>query len=200
MKMMWLPKWVMVVFVVCVGNANAAVINVGTWNIPADTLLFSIPIQITGEIDEIVTDMVLRVQTADGGTEFGGSEDGPAIVGVDYTNTIWNATDFDAFFSPNLGIGDFRQLVESNVSIDFSTGTPVPANGVLARVTVDVSGLPAGRSYGLFLTGTLAGDTTFLGLNSSQIVNGSIEIIPEPSSGLLLLLTLGLGICRQRPY
>jgi len=179
-------------------NLQAAVIDVGTHDIGANTNSFVIPIMVTTNTAETVTDMVLRAQVEDGGTEFGGSEDGPAIVGIDYTGTVWEATNFNASFSPGLAVGDFRQLVQSDVSIDFATGVPVAANGVLVNVVVDVTGLPVGRSYALNLTGTLAGDSTFLGLPSPQINNGTITIvpIPEPSSAWLLLLTVGLALSR----
>ena len=182
------------------GSVQAAVIEVGTWDVPAGNSAFSIPVQIVGDANETVTDMSLRVQIADGGPQppLGGTIPGPAIVGVDFADTIWSQTDVDARPSPGLGVGHFRQLVQYDVNIAFNTGQPVPANGVLVRLTVDVTGFEVGESFPILLRGTRAGNTTFLGLNGADVRNGEINIvIPEPTTFALFVLVALLG-CTTR--
>ncbi len=176
-------------------SAQAAVIDVGVHRAPGLDTTFDIPILITGA--EAVTDMVATIQIADGGSDVGGTTDGPEIVGVSLTDpaSIWTMAPggYTLFFGAPPGT--VRQVVDPSVSLNVP-GQNVFADGILLTITVDVTGFAAGDEFDLLLTGTVGLDTALK--NGSSVVpltvnNGTI-IVPEPatmmllSSGLLLLL------------
>lgn len=75
----------------------------------------------------------------------------------------------------------------------FLADNAVAANGVLATLTLDTTGLSSGI-YELRLMQTTNGDSDF-GITSAMITNGSVEVaVPEPSCiGVLALAGLALG-------
>ena len=183
-----------------VTTASAATIDVGNHSIPEGTTAFSIPIGITG--GEALTDMVGRVQVADGGSEVGGIIDGPEITGLTLVGSIWAGVAVDADISWNAAIGTYPQLVLADLSLD--AGDTATATGVLFTITVDVSGFSNGDEFDLKLSGTVDGDVEMLGDDGGDeitvtptINNGKITITPEPAT-LSLLALGGLALIRRR--
>ena len=119
--------------------------------------------------------------------------DGPVLTGLDIlTDTIFAANNTGAS-NAEQGLGIDLPMFETRSTTTLS-GT-VGADGLLATMTVDTSGLQSG-TWTLLLSDTLNGPTDFAGL-PAIITDGSIRIVPEPAT-LLMLLTLGLLACRRR--
>jgi hypothetical protein len=177
-------------------SVEAAQLTTGTWLVPEGASNFIIPLTISTGTGETLTDMSLLVQVADGGPSLG-SIAGPTITGIDFTGSVWDATDYSVSPSPGLAVGDFNQLIGYDVSIAFGTGSPVPANGILASINIDATGYTAGQSFELKLVNTVGGDSSFLGAGSVNITNGIIQIIPEPSTATLFFFTFAL-VARHR--
>ncbi|MBN1764416.1 MAG: PEP-CTERM sorting domain-containing protein [Sedimentisphaerales bacterium] len=182
--------------------SNAANIDVGDWQIDViNNPVVDIPLLITG--GEGLTDMVLRVQVADGGPEVGGSINGPALTAASFIDSIWEDAS-GGYVLPSTGIdpGDFPQIFEVNLSL-IQLGDSVPADGILATITVDASefGLTdIGSTFDLMLGGTLAGDTDFMPQSVDILIyNGSITLVPEPATlSLLALGSLALRTKRRK--
>ena len=106
------------------------------------------------------------------------------------------------FFGNNVGMTDLDGPGDPDPAPQWegrttttSTGT-VLANGLLATMTFDTTGLSAG-TWDLLLSGTLNGTTDFAG-TPAGITNGTVFIgigIPEPSA-IVIWLVLGMaGAC-----
>ena len=176
-----------------ISTTNAAMIDVGDWDVSEGEAAFEIPISITG--GESFKDMALRLQIGDGGAVLGGT-DGPAIVDIHFQGSIWeNVPGGIAEFGPGgLSLGDHPQAVVHNVSLNFSQ-EQVIADGVLATLVIDVRGFQVGQSFALEVNPSFAGfDSTELGTRGSslglQIINGTINIVPEPATAVLLVVGL----------
>ncbi|MBN1765000.1 MAG: right-handed parallel beta-helix repeat-containing protein [Sedimentisphaerales bacterium] len=171
--------YIQIVLLIAAGTVNAATINVGNWDIDIlNNPIVEIPVIITGGED--LTDMVLRVQIADGGPEAGGIINGPHITAISYNGSIWETAPegYHNFFSCGIPPGNVPQLIEDNISI-FLMGEAVPANGIVATISVDASEFgpaDAGSVFDLKLTDTLTGSTDF-GSTSVSIINGTITLV-----------------------
>lgn len=132
-----------------------------------------------------------RAQVGDGGPPLGGVDVAPSMTGsIIAAGTI---------FAPNnTGMADlsipplYVELVTTT-----SAGT-VAASGVVAKLTFDTTGF-AGGSWVLSLN-TLGGPTDF-GLLAADLQDGSITIVPEPSSvvlGLFAVAGFGAVVIRKR--
>lgn len=136
-----------------------------------------------------VSGLDLKVQVADGGPAAGGIVVGPRITAVH----LVNGTIFEGNATAQQTDLPFPQL--ATASVHTLSGT-VPADGVLAYVTIDSTGFTTG-SWPVLLAGTAAGDTDLAG-TPAQITNGSLS--PTPGSGILSFLGLGgLLLLRRRP-
>jgi hypothetical protein len=194
MKRIWLG--LLCVCVVCVGRLDAAMIIAGDWRVSPDITMFEIPIMITG--GDSVTDMIFRVQVADGGADVGGSIDGPEITGIHFNGSIWgNAPGGFTNFSG----GTAKQLLRHNVSVGASDQDPsVQAAGILATVIINPFGFQIGQTFTLNVSGTFNGDTQLKNQEQDVAVtfdNGTIEIVPEPAS-LTVLGVAGLFLLMPR--
>jgi hypothetical protein len=146
-----------------------------------------------------VTGVQFNLQVADGGPEgaqYGGPGliDGPEIENVDiFTGTIFATNNVG-----ELGGGSIApQLWESWTS---TTSGTVPAQGLLATVTIDTTGFFAG-TWDLWMAPTLQGDSTLLDSGIEVVIeNGSINVIPEPSAVAVwsLLGIAGLFLVARR--
>ena len=166
-------------------------IEVGSHDLLPNTPGQTIEVFVTG--GQAVETVNLNAQIADGF-----NTDGPIIQSVDLvTATI--------FAPPNNDGGQFDslnlpQIVGSTVVTPLST--TVDADGLLATITVDTTGV-FGGTYDLSLTGTRNGDTNF-GFDSGDnliepvVTNGQISIVPEPASALILAAGGGLLLARRR--
>lgn len=137
---------------------------------------------------QLVQGLNFNIQIADGGPVAAGSIIGPGISGVDIlTGTI--------FAGNNTGNPPGNGILVSQVAF-YSTTTAsgsVVAQGLLASVTLDTTGLLSG-TFDLFLSNTLNSSTNFASMDPAltpTIIDGSLTIVPEPVS---LMLTLGTGL------
>jgi len=173
------------------------VITVGDHFVTEGTTDYQLDVQISG--GDAITDMVAFVQIGDGGPTVGGSTVGPEVKSVSYTGSIWDG--LAGGITPNSTIPLPDLIFDPNVSAN-ATGVTATADGILFTLTVDVSGLPVGETYDVFLSGTAGGDTQLQNMSQvldTQFNNGSITIteIPEPATMTLTML-FGLGSLVRR--
>lgn len=154
-------------------------ISVGSHDLLANTANQTIEVFVTG--GDAIEGLNLHVQVDDGS-----NTNGPVIQGVDaITGTIFDSKTLfgqdDVSPEPQL----FSAIVIASDDADIN------ANGLLATITLDTTGLFAG-TYDLKLAGTRNGDTN-LGLEiggtetiEPAITNGQITVVPEPTSAPLL--------------
>ncbi|MEX0655297.1 MAG: PEP-CTERM sorting domain-containing protein [Phycisphaeraceae bacterium] len=169
-------------------STSAAIIDVGDVDVTVGDSSVDVPITITTDSSEAVAETTLLVQVADGGPGLG-SITGPAITGIDFSNSVWEATTYSTVASTGLAVGDFPQLIQYEVLLDISTGEAVPADGEIATITLDTSGMELGDSYDLRVVNTKGGDSSFSGLSEPTVEDGSVTAVPEPATVTLL----GLG-------
>jgi hypothetical protein len=138
----------------------------------------TLEIMVTG--GELVSGVNLYAQVGDGGPELAdyglpAGQDGPSISTVD----LKMGTVFFHVPDPAVNLGSLPQVAVWSLGIA-AQGGKVPAQGRLARLTIDTTGFTEGR-WDLSLSNVLAGldggpfATDFAGLPAS-ISNGSIRI------------------------
>jgi len=132
--------------------------------------------------------------------------------GVSAPGTYLNAaaTCGGDFYSPSAGAGcDLRVGQTNQVNVDFiSTGFPSTGttgqfepNELMATLVFDVIGTPGLANISLSLTspGNVIGDNTGTAIPATLAGSGSVNVIPEPTTALLVGLGLaGLGIAGRR--
>ncbi len=120
----------------------------------------------------------------------GGGTSGPIFEHVDIlTETI--------FASNNTGIFGAGYIHPRDAYLGTTTLSGYAStDGLLATLTIDTTGLFDGQ-YGLSLINTLEGRTNFAGVYT-DITDGSIVIVPEPTSLMIILAGSGLLIRRRR--
>jgi len=183
-----------------------ASINVGTWTLQPDTLGQQIPITITG--GEPVQGVVLNVQVADGYPDVTGSSvNGPNITAIDLVGpgTLFGGVG-------NTGTNSIAEFPQMWIVGTSTTSGAVPADGVLAWLTIDTAGFqPGSGPWPLLLRDTFNGDTNFQTVTGQlvpAIENGWIllagsgndpgSFIPEPATAVLFLLSSGAIAGRLR--
>ena len=155
-------------------------IVVGEHELLPDTPNQSIEIMVSG--GDNVQGLNFRVQVADGGTHpmAGGSIDGPMISNID----LLSGTIFDG---NNTGQNDILSLPQVWVQSTTSANDTVPADGLLATVTIDTTGFMEGE-FDLRVGDTLDNATDFAGV-AVDITDGLLRIsVPEPASATVLLM------------
>ena len=167
-------------------------IDVGDHVLQADTPGQTITIRVSGS--QPVSGLNLLVQIGDGGPALGGTA-GPQITDVNVATGILG----DGL--PYLEAAPLKlpHAAASYIAITMS-GVSVPADGVLAELTLDTTGFAVG-TWDLKLAGVLTGypgphNTDFAGI-PADIHNGSITIVPEPATLSLLALAV-LPLPRRR--
>ncbi|MDY7010416.1 MAG: PEP-CTERM sorting domain-containing protein [Planctomycetota bacterium] len=141
----------------------------------------SIPIYVTG---------AGSVQGLEFNVRIGGGTSGPIFEDVDIlTGTIFDGN--------NTGVnpGSYINPRDAYLGTTTVSGSAL-TDGLLATLTIDTTGLFEGQ-YSLSLIDTLEGRTNFAGV-SADITDGSIIIIPEPTSLVLMLVGAGLIAHRRR--
>ena len=187
--------------------AAAPLITVGEHELLPETADQTIEIHVSG--GQAVSGINLLAQVGDGGPELGDilglapGTPGPRITGVDLKPDGGIFADVpdspqDEQMIPQ--VADFRLALAA-------PGATVPAEGLLATLTIDTTGLdldPAElpQTWDLRLSGVMPdfGDgpfTTDFADGSAEIDNGSLTVIPEPAS-LALLGVGGLMLLRRR--
>jgi len=186
--------------------ANAALVAVGTHNLLANSPNQKITIQVTG--GEQIAGEDLFAQIGDGGPINGGTNTKPIFTNVDIiTSTIFVGNNSGAQGDPN-GIPPGSNAGHPLIWLDSTvtnTGT-VPANGLLATLTIDTTGVNSG-TFSLLLTGvanTLGSFNTTLRASSGDpipltVTNGRITVVtPEPASGMLGVAGMTLLLSRRK--
>ncbi len=163
-------------------------INVGNHNLLPDTPGQSIQVFVSSGTP--VSALNFNAQIGDGGSAAGKVDSGPKITGVD----LENATIFAGHNSGQTLVDSYPQLALWNIMTE-ADGVTVPANGLLATLTLDTSGIFSGV-YSLKLGDTLNGSTDF-GPVAASVTDGSLTIVPEPAS-LGLLGMAGCLLLRRR--
>lgn len=135
----------------------------------------------------------------DGGSDAGGTDTGPRLTGVELGEA---GTSFEGGTRGTFPSGQFPLLWS-----DFIDGVPNAVDGLLGTLIFDTTGITAGTSIDIkFADVTVGGvtfDSNFRGDGPGEIVdvasNGSIVVVvPEPSSGVLLIALAGLTGLRRR--
>lgn len=200
---LWAASMGAVAFALATQPSRAASITVGNKTLLPNTPNQKIQIMISGTEMVIVDD--IYVQIGDGGTFNGGVNTKPVFQNVDVvTGTI--------FAGGNGAHPDPSNSSHPLIWVDGTstlTGSSVQANGLLATLTVDTTGVSAG-TFPLLLSGVASkfgGFTTdLIDANSTTgapipltITNGSITVAsPEPTSLAGVVLTGMLGLRRVR--
>ena len=180
--------WILALFAAVALPAAAAhataTIDVGTWNLDVDTVS---GIQIVVQNGGAIEGMDLRAQIGEGTA-------GPIFVGVDYTGSIWDGQSFLSAVDP-VDPGNNRWF---NDGLALFAGT-VTADGLLGTLLVDTTGLSVGQSFSLRLDEPFGGTALIIDANTNhalQLTNGTINIVPEPAS--LVLLGAGTLVLLRR--
>jgi hypothetical protein len=180
-------------------SANAIVIDVGSHVLQANTGGQAIQIAVQFETgDPNVTGLNLSAQIGDGTSLLTDPEpvfDGTpgTFDGLDLTGSIWTANS-NSVSGNGVPRITFPQLASGSITFD-NSGDDVTPDGLLLTFLVDTAGFSSG-TFDLSFQGTELGDTTFIlqggGSIAPNITNGSITIVPEPSSGILILIGMGV--------
>ena len=190
MKIRIVSLLILCLLLVC--RSNASSINVGTHNLNANMPDQIIQIDIAGV--DVAQGVNFNIQVADGGSEAGGSILGPKITGIDIVGgTLGGAT----IFTGN-NVGQTNSLVLPQVwEATTTTGSgTVTTNGVLGFVEIDTTGFFGGEMFDLIMSNTVNSPTDLAGI-SVDVTNGTINVIPEPSSVVLVIIgLLVVGSCR----
>lgn len=151
----------------------AANVTVGTHVLLPNTADQVVMIQVTG--GEQVAGEDFFAQIGDGGTFLGGSDSKPAFTNVDVlSGTVFAASNNGAYGDPN-GSPPGSNAAHPLIWVDGTTtvsGT-VPANGLLAALTIDTTGLNSGI-FPLLLSGV----ADSLGPFDTTLRNASGDAIP----------------------
>jgi hypothetical protein len=154
-------------------------IVVGSHGLQPNTAGQDIEIFVSGSA--LVHGIDFMVQVEDGST-------GPWVTHVDCeTGTIFTP----GAAGQNVRMSTFQFVW---IEIENETGTSSAA-GLIGTVTIDTSGFTTpGQSWDFVMTGTLGGDSEFFDESdnpiATSITNGTIWIVPEPAT----VVILGLGI------
>lgn len=166
-------------------------LEVSIGNYSTSSNFITIPVLISG--GEQVKDMGGLIVVGNGGT-LASFPAVPTISAIDYTGSIW--TGAPGGFVTSIAAPLPKEIAFPSVSLNTS-GQSVAASGLLLNFTLDLTGFPVGSTYGLSLQYPSSQDTTFTLDNGNEItptfVNGSISIVPEPSS--LMLVVAALATC-----
>lgn len=185
---------VLLVAVCAVQTAGQSIV-VGDFDLNPNQAGQTVQVFVSG--GELIEGANLNVQIGDGVSNVG-----PTIESVDLvTNTIFadpnNEGQFDVVTDPQF----INATVNTPFDFDLLLPTLVPANGLLATLTVSTEGVTSG-TFALKLADTLNGDSD-LGIDENfdtilpAITNGTITVIPEPTTALLTGLG-GLMMLRRR--
>jgi hypothetical protein len=165
----------------------------------------TIPLYVSG--GDAAAGLTCYVQIGDGGAFNGGVDTLPIITNLD---VIGAGTIFELNNTGPVIFSTESLLWGAATVTDESVGPTVPCQGIFAYLTIDTTGALPGQSFPLLLKGVAAGifgdpgiDTVFVDAEGNEIAasitNGSISIIPEPSTiGLLCSVLAALSVMRLR--
>ena len=176
----------------------AAEVAIGDHSIAEGTASFDVPVLITG--GESLKDMAGVILVGGGGTLVGNPV-APEVTAVSYVGSIWTQASAPGGFTDSLSYGDTGEVANPNINLN-GAGESVLANGTLLSFTLNLTGFTAGQSYSLSMGDAALQETQFVLASSVTYTptfdDGSITIVPEPSSFLLgSLAILALSGCRR---
>lgn len=153
--------------------ACAAAIDAGMHTLAPNMAGQQVQIHVTG--GEAVSGIDFFVQVGDGGPDVGGDDTGPKITQLDLaTGTIFAANHTDVFTDP----APARLLWGAATTTNSGT---VPANGILATLTIDTTGITTGQ-FDLILNPPSTGPTAFADAGVvTNLTNGSLQIGAAPT-------------------
>jgi hypothetical protein len=176
----------------------AASVSHGAWDVTFDNTSLlpnragqELTLRVTG--GGPVTGFLLRAQLGDGM----GPQIEPKFQSIDFGGGIWSGLDTNRSGGP---ISGFEQYAQCSIVLEHS-GDQVSANGVVAKLIIDTTGVFSG-TYSLALRDTdIGADSAFIGPNLEEIgisvANNSISIVPEPST-FAMIACAGLGLLGYR--
>jgi len=168
---------------------GAPIIDVGTHKLLENAAGQTVVVLVTGT--DQVTGFNLNARLGDGSE--GLPE--PVFESVDFAGGMWDAGAHTVMGGP------LAQYVQA--SVVFNPAMNVSADGLLVTLTIDTTGFFDGESFPLLLSGItkIGQDSHFItsgaGTLAADITNGTIEIVPEPTS-LAILALGGLAILGRR--
>lgn len=179
---------------------------VGTYNLLPNTAGQTITLLVSGIDPNTVNGIVFAANISNGGPGYGGTL-GPVFTAMDWDSgpSIWVSPNAAGHNVPNDFIDAGGQLVTS----DFLTtsGFVTATGGTFVTLIINTTGFASG-SYPFSITSGNAieltvGPTDFTGQNFTSSIqgNGTITIVPEPSSvvlGLFAVAGLGAVAIRKR--
>jgi len=155
-------------------------------------------IQIFVSGSDIVQGMNFNAVLGDGGSTLGGVDDVvPALTADIITGAVFapdgpNSVNLNPSGAFGVGLAAWS-VTTTSANSGQGAGNRL-ANGLLATLTVDTTGFGPGYTINLDLNSPNAGPTDFAGGPTLNITNGSITIVPEPTSVVLgLFAAAGLG-------
>jgi len=169
-----------------------SIIVVGAHNLLPNTPGQTIQVLVSSDVNNI-QGMNFSAVIGDGGSIFGGVDDVvPSMTADILTGTIWAPHAANAV-NQNPGGGFGVGLAAWSITTVNPPVLPVPGvNALLATLTIDTTGFTSG-TWALSLDDPNVGTTDFAGIPIG-ITNGSITIVPEPTSVVLgLFAAAGLG-------
>jgi hypothetical protein len=171
-------------------SSGSAVITLGTYYLQENKPNQTITINIAGGAQ--ISGMNFNLQIGDGGPAAGGTP-GPVFTGLD----LVDGTVFQSDHADPLDLGSIPQALTWDI-VTAKDGDFVNANGLLATVTVDTTGFSRGQTFPFSIASTRNGGTNFIydGVTPvpTSLADGTIVIVPEPSS-FMLLVVAGVAAC-----
>jgi hypothetical protein len=156
-----------------------------------------VPVQVVAQGGEQVQGTTFRVQVGTGD----GSDGAPSM-----TADIGQTDPSTIFGTNNSGINDgsIPQFIDLGTTTSAGTIALSPGDNLWGTITFDTTGLGASGPFPLIMVGTIGGDSglsPFLPDAGLLITNGSVTIVPEPSSvvlGLFAVAGFGAVAIRRR--
>ena len=184
-----------ILFCLAAGAQAALTITVGAHNLLPNQAGQTIDININATGGELMQGINFRAQEGDGGPPVGGIDVLPLMTGViDGAGMI-----FSVNANPPADNSLPPGYVDIGTTVLAGNNVLVAGDNLLATLTIDTTGFVAG-SWVLTLN-TAGGDTNTGGGEDLIIENGSITIVPEPSSvvlGLFAIAGFGAVAIRRR--
>jgi hypothetical protein len=169
-----------------------------------------IQLSVTGIVPGTVNGFVGAFQIGSGGTAYPGGVDGPSITGIDYAAgpSIWVVPNTPAGFIPGTPFGDGNDTQFLTGDLVTTSGFVNVTNGIFVTLTIDTTGF-FGGVWDFDMLGNQVDDAIALWIGNSaflldipqSITDGTITIVPEPSSvvlGLFAVAGLGAVAIRKR--
>lgn len=173
------------VVLVSSATGQAALIDVGSHNLLPNTPNQSVLIYATASPNELASGFQLFARIGDGHPDIhDGASDTPepVIQSVDFGD-MWDDYEYTELGGP---LPVYGMYADAGTAFNVA-GNAVSPNGLVVTLMIDTTGF-FGGSYPLWISGIPElGDSTFIGV-PLEVVNGQLNIVPEPSALTILIL------------